>query len=179
MKEEVGSRTSEVGRKPTDKVWVDKLDLKGQTTLRYEGRLLTRTETTVVLEAPYTLPRRELGYVTLETGDRFVEHFYTDRWYNVFIIYDGQTGALKGWYCNITRPAAFGAAPEGGVAVRAVDLALDFFVQPGGKEFVLDEDEFAALALGPEDTAAAWAALDELRALAREKRGPFAATALT
>ncbi len=157
-------------------ILVEKLDLQGQTTLRYNGEVLRRTDNAVVLEAPFTLPTRELGYVTLETGDRFVEHFYTDRWYNVFAIYAGQTGGLKGWYCNITRPAELSEADAGGLRVRAVDLALDYFVAPSGEEFVLDEDEFAALALGPEDTAAAWAALEELRRLARERSGPFGLT---
>ena len=155
-------------------VTVYKLDLAGNTALQYSGRVVARTATEVVLEAPYTLGRRELGYVTLEDGDRFVEHFYTDRWYNVFVIYAGQSGALKGWYCNITRPAQVAEAPGGGLAVSAVDLALDYFVQPGGEEFVLDEDEFAVLPLRPEEAAAAWAALDELRRLAGERAGPFA-----
>lgn len=156
-------------------VTVYKLDLEGKPTLSYTGRLVTRTTSEVVLEAPYTFGRRELGYVTLENGDRFVEHFYTDRWYNVFVIYDGQTGALKGWYCNITRPAELAQEADGGLAVRAVDLALDYFVQPSGREFVLDEDAFAALRLTPEEAAAAWAALAELKALAAERAGPFAA----
>jgi predicted RNA-binding protein associated with RNAse of E/G family len=160
-----------------DQIVVEKLDLAGNTSLSYRGRVVAREETAVVLEAPYTFARRELGYVTLEPGDRFVEHFYTDRWYNVFVIYDGQTGALKGWYCNVTRPAEIAAAPEGGLVVRAVDLALDFFVQPSGKEFVLDEDEFAALSLAPGEAAAALSALDELRRLAASRAGPFAAAA--
>jgi uncharacterized protein len=158
----------------TTAVTVNKLDLRGEVALSYEGRVVGRTATQVVLEAPYTFGRRELGYVTLETGDRFVEHFYSDRWYNVFRIYDGQAGTLKGWYCNVTRPAEFVLAGDGTLAVRAVDLALDFFVQPGGQTFVLDEDEFAALGLAPEEQAAAWAALDELRGLATRHAGPFA-----
>ena len=156
-------------------VTVYKLDLQGQALLTYGGRLVARHENEVVLEAPYTFGRRELGYVTLENGDRFVEHFYTDRWYNVFVIHDGQTDALKGWYCNITRPAEFVETPGDGLAVRAVDLALDYFRQPSGQEFVLDEEEFAALPLTPEAVAAAWAALAELRRRAAERAGPFAA----
>jgi uncharacterized protein len=160
-----------------DSIVVEKLDLAGKTSLSYGGRVVAREGAAVVLEAPYTFARRELGYVTLEPGDLFVEHFYTDRWYNVFVIYDGQTGALKGWYCNVTRPAEIGSAPEGGLVVRAVDLALDFFVRPTGETFVLDEDEFAALPLAPEEAAAALAALDELRRLAAARAGPFAAAA--
>jgi hypothetical protein len=155
-------------------VTVYKLGLDGQIALSYGGRLVRRADAEVVLEAPFTFGRRELGYVTLEDGDRFVEHFYSDRWYNVFAIHDGPAGGLKGWYCNITRPAEFLPQPDGSLAVRAVDLALDLFVQPDGREFVLDEDDFAALPLAPAERAAALAALDDLRRLARARAGPFA-----
>ncbi|OQY20658.1 MAG: hypothetical protein B6I35_10355 [Anaerolineaceae bacterium 4572_32.2] len=46
----------------------------------------------------------DLGYVALEPSDRWTECFYTDRWYNVFEIHAADD-SLKGWYCNITRPA--------------------------------------------------------------------------
>lgn len=170
---------AEVTGQVTDEVVVSKLRPDGSVAISYAGRVLAHTANEVVLEAIFGRETMELSYVTLETGDRFVEHFYSDRWYNIFVIYDGGSGALKGWYCNVTRPAAIEETAEGGLVVRAVDLALDYFVQPGGSEFVLDEDEFEALALGPEDTAAAWAALAELRALARERRGPFNVSGLT
>ena len=57
--------------------------------------------------------------------------------------------------------------------MRAVDLALDYFRQPDGTEFVLDEDEFAALALPADEAATCRAALDELRALAGAGAGMF------
>jgi predicted RNA-binding protein associated with RNAse of E/G family len=159
----------------TDRAVVSKLRLDGSVAIEYTGRVLRRTSNEVMLEAIFERETMELGYVTLATGDRLVEYFYTDRWYNVFVIYARESGALKGWYCNITRPAEFVDQPSGELRVRAVDLALDYFVQPGGEGLVLDEDEFAALALEPEEAAAAWAALDALQRLARERTGPFAA----
>lgn len=176
MKRPEGEGT-ESKSQPADDVVVAKLRLDGSVALEYSGRVLARASSEVVLEAVFARGHMALGYVTLETGDRFVEHFYSDRWYNVFVIYDGASGALKGWYCNITRPAEFAPGPEGTLSVRAVDLALDYFVQPGGAEFVLDEDEFAALPLSADEAAAAWAALAELRRLAAERAGPFAAAA--
>ena len=174
MKDEEMLDRVEANGQAADEVVVHKLKPDGGVALEYRGRVLRRTAEAVVLEAIFGRGHMELGYVTLDTGDRFVEYFYTNRWYNIFVIYAGDSGALKGWYCNITRPAVFEAATGQPLRVRAVDLALDYFVQPGGREFVLDEDEFAALNLGPEDTAAALAALAELRRLAAERAGPFA-----
>ena len=154
-----------------DGIIVRKLDTAGDEKIRYPGRVLERTASAVVLEAFFSRERMELGFVTLKPGDRFVEYFYADRWYNVFVIYDVDNGRLKGWYCNVTRPAIIADGQ-----VSAVDLALDLWIAPDGSARVLDEDEFAALPLAPEETAAARAALDELRALAAAHAGPFGAT---
>jgi predicted RNA-binding protein associated with RNAse of E/G family len=158
----------------SETVMVDKLNLAGEVTVQWSGEVRERTADAVVLEAIFTHTARDLGYVRLAPGDRFVEYYYADRWYNVFAIYEAGDGAFKGWYCNITRPAEITAEPSGGLRVRAVDLALDYFRQPGGREFILDEDEFAALNLNPEEARAARAALAELRALAAAGAGPFA-----
>ncbi len=58
--------------------------------------------------------------VVFKRNDLFLETFYADRWYNIFEIHDRDDGALKGWYCNIGRPATLGDA-----AISYVDLALD------------------------------------------------------
>ena len=154
---------------------IRKLDLNGRETFHYPAsRVLDRTPTSITVEAFFTrYDRLELGYTTFERGDRFVEHFYTDRWYNVFEIHAAGHDGLRGWYCNIARPARLSADE-----VAQVDLALDVWVNPDGSCLVLDEDEFAALALPPEEAAAARAAVDELRALAAGRSGPFAAAAL-
>jgi predicted RNA-binding protein associated with RNAse of E/G family len=146
---------------------VEKLGLEGQVVFAYDGEVVERARTRVVLEATFTRGPMALGYVTLTPGDRFVEYFFTDRWYNVFAIYGAADGAFKGWYCNVTRPAEVVDRGEGaGLLVRAVDLALDYFRQPGGAEFVLDEDEFSALPLTAEEQAQARAALVELQRMA-------------
>ncbi len=154
-----------------DSITIHKHNHLGQETLRYPARLLARAETAITVEAIFQRERMALGYMTLAPGDRFVEYFYSDRWYNVFAIYEVESGVLKGWYCNITRPAII---EEGDV--RADDLALDYFVRPDGETFILDEDEFAALPLAAEERAQARAALAELRALAAQRAGPFALT---
>jgi len=55
----------------------------------------------------------------------------------------------------------------------AEDLALDLWVAPDGEMLVLDEDEFAALALPPAEHDAAQQALAELQAMVRRKAPPF------
>jgi predicted RNA-binding protein associated with RNAse of E/G family len=155
----------------TETVTVHKLDAARREVWSYTGHLLARGATWIRLEAPAQFNRDEIAFpgLTLRRGDRMVETFYADRWYNVFTIYDGAAGALKGWYCNITRPARIE-----GREVFAEDLALDLLVYPQGEDLVMDEDEFAALQLSPAEQSAARQALAELRQLAACRQGPFA-----
>jgi hypothetical protein len=86
-------------------ITVRKCGLSGETTWQYIGRPLERTARRVTLEAPFNRSDVPFMGVTLKRGDRFVETFFADRWFNVFEIFDRDDGALKGWYCNIGRPA--------------------------------------------------------------------------
>jgi hypothetical protein len=153
----------------TEGITVHKLDAAGQEVLVYPTRLLARGATWVRLEAHFD--RGPVGFpgLSLRRGDRMVETFYADRHYNVFAVYDGAKGTLKGWYCNVTRPARLEAGD-----VYAEDLALDLVVFPDGRSLVLDEDEFAALDLSAPEQSLARRALDELRDLAARRQGPFA-----
>jgi predicted RNA-binding protein associated with RNAse of E/G family len=112
----------------------------------------------------------DLGYTVFEPGDRFVEWFFDDRWYNIFEVRAAHDDHLKGWYCNVTKPAVIDVAQG---RVSAIDLALDVWVDFDGSIQVLDEDEFAALDLPEADRRAALDALNELKRLARERRPPF------
>ena len=141
------------------------------TTITYTGELLRREQGHLLIHARWERPRLDLGYVVFEPGDHFYEHFYTERWYNIFEL-RGVSGALKGWYCNVTRPAHFD-----GNTITSEDLDLDLFVAPDRKNIVrLDLDEFAARGLDisdPHAHAAALAALDELERMARDGAPPF------
>ncbi len=150
---------------------VRKLDPQGREVFRYPAdRISSRTSTSVTIQATFARQDRlELGYATFERGDRFVEHFYSDRWYNVFEIHAMGSDALRGWYCNIAQPAVITETE-----VAQVDLALDVWVRPDGSSLVLDEDEFAALELPNEVIAQARAAVLEVQRLALERSGPFA-----
>jgi uncharacterized protein len=137
----------------------------------YQGQAIRRDATSIVLEARWQRDRRDLGYLVLEPGDRFVEFFFPNRWYNIFEIHAGGDDRLKGWYCNIARPGVF--ADD---ILSAVDLALDLFVYPDGRTLTLDQDEFDALNLQRDDPEA-WqcslAAVDELKAMVAARRAPF------
>lgn len=139
-------------------ITVLKRGLNGDVTWQYEGRVLERGETFVLLEAFFDRDDMPFADVILKRGDRFVETFYTDRWYNVFEIYDRDDGERKGWYCNIGYPAVLGKD-----TVSYIDLALDLWVSVDGAQTVLDEDEFQALPLDPKTRARALLALDRLK----------------
>lgn len=150
-------------------ITIRKLDHTGREIFAYPGTVLERTATSVTVEAFFSrYDRLDLGYTVFERGDRFVEYFYTDRWYNVFEIYAVSDQALRGWYCNFTRPAII---TDG--QISAEDLALDVWVDPDGRAQVLDEAEFAALPLSAEEASAVRAACAELLALAAQHTGPF------
>ncbi len=151
-------------------VTVHKLDHAGRETWRYEGRTLERRGALWVLEARFDRECAVVGELVLRRGDRFVETFYADRWYNVFAVYEAESDAFKGFYCNITRPARFDDQGH----IYAEDLGLDLVVYPDGRQQVLDEEEFAALPLGARDRARARDALAEVRARAARREGPFA-----
>ncbi|WP_128375560.1 DUF402 domain-containing protein [Streptomyces cavernae] len=168
----------------------------GRTKIRYRAELLDDDGTRITVRAPWAGSGiRDFGFVRFEPGDIFTEHYWRDRWYAVKEVRDAE-GVLKGWYCDVTRPAEVspgeissgevspGAISSRGVSSRGVssrgispreivveDLDLDLWCSAdGGTVLRLDEDEFAASGLADRDPEAASAAersLDELERLAR------------
>ncbi|MFG2297416.1 DUF402 domain-containing protein [Streptomyces sp. NPDC048603] len=144
----------------------------GRTKIRYEAELVGDDGSRISVRAPWSAPGvRDFGFVRFEPGDVFTEHYWRDRWYAVKEVRAGD-GTLKGWYCDITRPAV--ADPAAGEIV-VEDLDLDLWVSADGSEVLrLDEDEFAASGLAghdPEAARQALAALDELERLAVAEGG--------
>lgn len=156
----------------SEAITVHKLDFQGREVWRYAGRVLARGALSLTLEAVFDHDDEEFFGLRLQRGDRFVETYYTDRWYNVFAIHDGDQGGLKGWYCNIARPARIEAND-----LFAEDLALDLIVDRRGKWWVADEAEFEALPISKDDRMRASQALTELQRLASAREGPFSAQA--
>ena len=151
----------------TNTITVYKLDHAGREVWQYPARVLARDAGSIRLEGFYNREDTVVSYTVFKRGDRLIETFYSDRWYNVFAVYDRDDGALKGWYANVCRPAQIKAGD-----LRCDDLALDVWVSPAGVTTVLDEDEFAALPLSAAERARAEEARRQLLALAQNGRLP-------
>ncbi|WP_416963377.1 DUF402 domain-containing protein [Streptomyces sp. Agncl-13] len=139
----------------------------GRTKIRYAADLLFDDGTRLAVRAPWAGDGvRDFGFVRFERGDVFTEYYWRDRWFAVKEVRDG-TGELKGWYCDVTRPATLS-----GTELVVEDLDLDLWISADGTDVRrLDEDEFEESGLTESDpaaAAAAVAALDELERLARE-----------
>lgn len=138
----------------------------------FPAMLLRHQDGEIVVQAEWTRPRLDLGYVVFETGDLFTEYYYLDHWYTIYAIGSPQHIA-KGWYCNVARPAHFD-----GAILTSEDLEIDLFVSPDRQMLLtLDMDEFTARNFERDDLPtyqAALAALAELERLARTGIGPFA-----
>ncbi|MGE5374816.1 MAG: DUF402 domain-containing protein [Bacteroidota bacterium] len=149
------------------KIKVQKKNPAGEVTYQYEGVLLDTDHHSIKIEALFDRADMPFMDVVFKTGDRFVEYYYTDRWYNIFAIHDRDDKKVKGWYCNVGIPAVF----EDGT-VSYVDLALDLWVSADGRQTVLDEDEFEELQLNEELRNGALTGLGELKALFLKEKPP-------
>mgnify|MGYP005817116503 CR=1 FL=1 len=141
---------------------VIKLDIRGKETWRYRGSILREDAHSILIEAFFNRDDLPFHGITLVRGDRFIEQYYSNRWYNIDEIHDPVSGELKAWYCNVARPAVI--TPD---SISYIDLALDLLVYPDGRQRVLDEDEFEALDLSIDDHKNALKALAELKTLFR------------
>ncbi len=151
-----------------DTLTVKKLNLNHELVIAYNGAVLERSATAIVLEARFSRATMDLGYAVLEQHDRFVEHFFADRWYNIFEVHSVHDDHLKGWYCNIARPAIFSAD-----TIEQVDLALDLWINPDGSYHILDRAEFDALPLDQTTRLRAQQAVGEVIYLLYHRAAPF------
>ena len=150
---------------PDSTITVSKRNHLGEETWRYTGQVLENGSSFIKLQAFFEHPDAPFFEMFLENGDRMIETFYTDRWYNVFEIRSRKDDWLKGWYCNIGYPAQL---DEQGLSYR--DLALDLLVYADGRYLVLDQEEFESLPLSPTDREQALNALKELQCLFQARR---------
>lgn len=138
-------------------ITVIKQDISNHEIWRYQAREILREENTVMLEAYFNRKDTALLEIIIKNNDRFIEFFFRDRWYNIFQIYDRDDNALKGWYCDICKPASISEDK-----ITYVDLSLDLFVNPDGRLEVLDQNEFNDLEI---DQQTKQKALDSLQYL--------------
>lgn len=158
-----------MGERGEDTVLIHKRSATGVVQISYPGMVISHAGGEIVLHATWEHAERDLGYTIFAPGDRFTEYFYANQWFNIMRIDAAQTHTLRGWYCNITRPALI--TPD---AVAYDDLWLDLWVESDGAQRVLDEDEFAAATLDDMTRTQAQAGLAEVRRWAVHGLGPFA-----
>jgi hypothetical protein len=104
---------------------------------RYTGVVITDDGDHLVLQA-VRLHENDLGVARIEPGDVATEHYWRSRFFSIWEVH-GPAG-LRGWYCNVARPAIL----VGG-AVQGRDLELDVWISANWtKHVILDEDEFEA-----------------------------------
>lgn len=147
------------------KVRIQKLTPDGEVKYEYGGTLFERDAHQIVVEAFFDRDDFHFQDVVFKKGDRFLEFYYFDRWYNIFEIYDRDDGKLKGWYCNVGKPVVMK-----GDVVSYMDLALDLWISVDGKQTVLDEIEFGELDLNDELRTQALNGLNELKLFFERKK---------
>ena len=149
-------------------ITVEKRDHDGNLVVEYQGEVLQRGDNFVCLRAVFQRSESDLGFVVFRQGDVFIEWFFSDRWYNIFQVHEGDSARIKGWYCNVTRPATITDQKVG-----ADDLEIDVFIFPNGNVVLLDEEEFSHLELPPDERIAALRAIQTLRQEVDARKAPF------
>jgi len=150
-------------------ITVVKLNPRKEPKIKYQGEVSARLTHGVIIQASWSHPPKDLGYAVFEPGDRFLEYYYTDRWYNIFDI-ASKDGQRKGWYCNITEPAVIYDD-----RIEQIDLFLDVWITPNGKTLLLDEDEFASdITLSAEQREGAQKGLQDLLKMLAARQEAFA-----
>jgi predicted RNA-binding protein associated with RNAse of E/G family len=141
-------------------ITIIKQDLSGNEVWEYTGRLVKRLENKIVVEAYFDRDETIVDRLVIQKGDKFIETYFLDKWFNIYEIQDPQNASIKAWYCNISFPAQL---IKNSVIFR--DLALDLLVYPDGRQIVLDMDEFNSLALNMQVRSKALHALEQLHEL--------------
>lgn len=108
----------------------------GRVRKTWTGGVLSRSDDAIVLIAKFdeTVEHNDLGCI--KAGTISFEHFWFERWYNVFRFHDPE-GKLIAHYCNIAMPAIL--ADD---ILSYVDLDIDVIRWPDGRVDVLDRDDF-------------------------------------
>lgn len=149
-------------------ITVVKLNTQYQVKLRYQAEVIEQRPQGLILSSIWELPSRDLGCIHFEPGDRFVEYYYIDRWFDIQEVISVK-GKRKGWYCDIAEPALI--EPD---QVRLVDLELDVWISAEGETFLLDEDEFAASSLTIAQRHAARQSVQDLLRMLEAREDAFA-----
>ena len=142
---------------------IEKHTHTGELELSYTGIVVPADIANCILvDAVFTFKTVTTAYTTFAQGDHLHEYFFGDRYYNIFALYEGNFVQLKGWYCNICRPATWDTE-----RICCQDLKLDLWISAEGDVQILDKDEFDALDLPSAERDACLNAVSGLRAMAQ------------
>jgi len=137
-----------------------KQDYLGRDVWKYSGKLIEKGNNKTVIEAYFDRGETQVDQLILRRGDKFIETYYSDKWFNIYEIQDQLSGQVKAWYCNLCYPAQI---DQDSVIYR--DLELDLLVYPDGAQVILDMEEFEALPIASEVRLKALEGLKQLREL--------------
>lgn len=108
----------------------------GRVRKTWTGGVVSESDELIVLVAKFeeAVEHNDLGHIA--AGTLSFEHFWTDRWYNIFRFHhpDGEPLA---YYVNIAMPAEID-----GDILSYIDLDIDVIRWPDGRIEVLDLDDF-------------------------------------
>lgn len=149
-------------------ITVMKLNTQHQVKLCYQAEIIEQRTNGVILSSVWTRPSRDLGCAHFESGDRFREYYYTDRWFNIQEVVSAK-GKRKGWYCDIAEPVVIENNQ-----MSLVDLELDVWVSAEGKPYLLDEDEFETSSLSEAQRLAARQGVQTLLEMLEAREEAFA-----
>ena len=154
-----------------DIITVNARKYDGRIRRSWAGGLVSTKDGVITLIAEFSETHVHSDLGTIHAGTVSIEHFWTDRWYNVFH-FRGPDGTQKAIYANIAMPATFD-----GSVLNYVDLDIDVIQWPHGRVDVLDRDDFEenSIKYGYTDEVkrAAESALTELLGLIKMHKFPF------
>ncbi|HOR01199.1 MAG TPA: DUF402 domain-containing protein [Anaerolineae bacterium] len=171
-RETTGSSVTGPEVRPAERLTVHKCDHAGRVVTSYPGTVVACGQVQIAVRTEWTSETCDVGMFVFENGDHLLETFFFALWWNVFELHRAD-GRLRGWYCNIARPARLA-----GHDLYWDDLALDLLIAPTGQFQVRDEDEFRALRLEerePQAHAEALRAVAHIRSLVAQALPPFEA----
>jgi uncharacterized protein len=145
----------------SDPVLIRVLNYDGTERRRWFGRLAKHDEPLIVVDAVFDQEVQHDLLGTIASGTISKEHYWLDRWYNVFRFNEG-------FYCNITKPPTFD-----GSVLTYVDLEIDVFVESDFSYRILDEEDFAAASYPAEIQHSARQGVEELIKRIETRSFPF------
>lgn len=139
-------------------IMIIKQDYLGHDVWQYSGTLVEIDDNKIVIEAYFDREDTPVDKIVIRQGDKFIETYFSNQWFNIYEIQDQRSGNVKAWYCNISYPAEISSD-----SVVFRDLVLDLLVFPDETQVVLDMDEFEALSITGDLRQQALQALEQLQ----------------